>query len=507
MSEQYRNLVGGEWVDAAAGTTFEDLNPANKADILGSFPRSDHRDVDRAVEAARIHASDWQRLPTLRRAGILFRAAEALAQGVEEIAALVTREMGKVLGESRAEVREAARTLADMAARSESLSADPAPPGKPDRLAAAARVPVGTVAVITPWTFPVALPASKIALALVAGNAVVFKPAKDAPLSATRLVELFQEAGIPPGVINVVHGFGEEAGAPLVRHPDVTLVSFAGSGAVGREVAIACAADQRGLLPEWGEMGAALVSEDADLELAVEGSVWGALRLSGQRSAAAARLFVHKKVLKEFTDRLVGRVQALRLGDGLLPATDLGPLVNEAQLKRVHSQTRLGLKEGAKVLCGGEIFREGDCKRGFFYPPTVFAEVTPKMRIVKEEVFGPALALVGVASLEEAIGTLNAMRSSVCVQLYTQNLGRALRAAEALHARAVSINTAGKALRFSGTVECLGMRRPGSWAKALDALTTWKTVALDYGDAGEVPSGAEGRAPGAPRASAGRESG
>jgi acyl-CoA reductase-like NAD-dependent aldehyde dehydrogenase len=492
MSERYRNFIGGKWVDAAAGTTSEDLNPANKGDLLGSFPRSDHRDVDRAVEAARVHASDWRRVPALRRAELLFRAGGALAQREEEIAALVTRETGKVLGESRAEVQEAVRMLYDVAARGEAVNSRAAAPGKPGRIATAVRVPVGTVAVITPWNFPVAIPAARLAPALAAGNAVVFKPPKDAPLCGGRLVELFQEAGVPPGVINVVHGFGEEAGAPLVRHPDVALVSFTGSGEVGREVAIACAADHRSLILEQGELGAALVSEDADLDLAVEGSVWGALRLSGQRSGATARLFIHKKALKEFTDRLLTRLQALRLGDGLLPVTDLGPLVNEAQLKRVHSQTKMGVKEGAKLLCGGEISRDGDCKRGFFYPPTVFADATPKMRIVKEEVFGPTLALVTVASLEEAIGTLNSLRSCACALLYTRDPGQALRAAEALHAGSVSINTAADALRFSGAVGCPGVGQPGGWPEVLPSVMTWKTIALDYGGAGTLPPAAEG---------------
>ncbi len=507
MADRYRNLVGGKWVDAAGGTTFEDVNPANKAEILGLFPRSDHRDIDRAVEAAGAHGADWRRLPTLRRAGILLRAAEALAQGGEEIATLITREMGKVLAESRAEVQAAAHTLAEMATRGGELGNGQAPARKPGRLSALTRMPVGTVAVITPWTFPVALPAIKIGLALLTGNAVVLKPAKDAPLSATRLVELFQAAGVTPGVVNVVHGLGEEAGAPLVRHPDIALAWFAGSREVGREVAIACAADHRGVLLERGEVGAVLVGEDADLELAVEGSAWGALRLSGQRSGATTRLFIHRKVLKEFTDRLVGRLQALRPGDGLQPATDVGPLVNELQLKRVHSQTRLGVKEGAKVLCGGEVFREGDCKRGFFYSPTVLAEATPKMRIVKEEVLGPVLALVGVGSLEEAIGTLNAVRSNVCVHLYVQALGRALRVAESLDVALVSIDPAGEALRFSGPAEWPGTAGSRSWSQALDAITGWKAVAVGPEESGQAPPGTQEQDIRTPRASMGKESG
>ncbi len=493
MSERHRNLIGGKWVDATTGTTFEDLNPANRGDVLGSFPRSDHRDVDRAVEAARARASDWRWVPAPRRAEILLRAGEILAERGAEIAALLTRETGKVLGESQAEVQEAVHTLRDIATGFGHFGTDPRPRERSRRIVTVVRVPLGTVGVITPWTFPVALPAARLALALVSGNTVVFKPAKDAPLGAVRLVEILQEAGIPPGVINVVHGYGEEAGAPLVRHPDVAAVSFTGSGEVAREAAIACAADRRGLLLERGQLGSALVNEDADLELAVEGGLWGALRLTGQRSAATARLFVHKKVLKEFTDRLLSRVQSLRPGDGLLPATDLGPLINEAQLKRVHSQTKLGMKEGAKVLFGGEIAREGDCKRGFFYAATVLAEATARMRLVKEETCGPILVLLSVPSLEEAIDWLNALRSSVCALLYTRDVGLGLRAAEALLSGSVSLNPPGDALRFSGTTGCPGGGLPGDPSVVLETLTAWKAVALHYGGADEAPPSAERR--------------
>ncbi|HYL80808.1 MAG TPA: aldehyde dehydrogenase family protein, partial [Candidatus Acidoferrum sp.] len=410
MAEGFKNFVDGKWVDSANGTTFDDSNPANKTDLLGSFPRSDHRDVDRAVESAKTHFSTWRRIPAPRRAEILFRAAEILARRKDELAALVTREMGKVLKESLGEVQEALDMLYYVAGEGRRLWGETTPSELPDKFAMSVRVPLGVVAAITPWNFPLAIAIWKLAPALVAGNSVVFKPAEDTPLIAIRLVEILLEAGLPPGVISLVHGHGEEAGAPLVRHPDVTLVSFTGSSEVGREVAIACAADHKRVSLEMGGKNPILIMEDADLDLAVDGAIWGGFSTSGQRCTSASRLIVHRKVLKEFTERLVTKTGGLRLGDGMLPTTDVGPVVNETQLKRVHGYTKIGVKEGAKLLCGGEIFKEGDCRKGFFYAPTLFADVSLKMRIAQEEIFGPTVVIMPVGGLEEAIETANATR-------------------------------------------------------------------------------------------------
>jgi aldehyde dehydrogenase (NAD+) len=483
MAQRLQNFINEKWVDAANGTSSEDFNPANKTDVLGTLPRSDHRDVDRAVEAARTHFPAWRRVPAPKRAEILFRAAEILIRRKEELAELMTREMGKVLKESRGEVQEAIDMLYYVGGEGRRLWGQTTPSELPDKLAMAIRVPLGVVAAITPWNFPLAIPCWKLAPALVAGNTVVFKPAEDAPLMGVRFVEILLEAGLPPGVIELIHGSGEEAGAPLIRHPDVALVSFTGSCGVGREVAIACAAEYKRVSLEMGGKNPILVMEDADLDLAVDGTIWGGFGTSGQRCTASSRILVHKKVMREFADRLVSKVQALRLGDGLSPSTDVGPVINEAQLKRVHGYTKIGLKEGGKLLCGGEIYREGECKRGFFYMPTLFGEVSAKMRIAQEEIFGPTVALLPVASLEEAVAVANSTQYGLAAAIYTRDIGKAFRAIDLLEAGIIYANAptigAEVHLPFGGIRRTGNGHREGG-RQVLDVFTEWKTVYIDY---------------------------
>jgi alpha-ketoglutaric semialdehyde dehydrogenase len=483
MAERFQNFIDGKWVDAANGTTFDDISPANKTDVLGVFPRSDHRDVDRAVEAAKAHFPTWRRTPSPRRAEILFRAAEILGRRKMELAQLMTREMGKVLKESQGDVQETMDMLYYIAGEGRRLYGDTTPSELPDKFAMTIRVPLGVVAAITPWNFPLAIPSWKLAPALVAGNTVVFKPAEDAPLMAVRLLEILLEAGLPPGVVNLVHGHGEEAGAPLVRHPDVALVSFTGSSEVGREVAIACAADHKRVSLLMSGKNPILVMEDADLDLAVDGTIWGAFGMSGQRCTAVSRVLVHKKVMRDFADRLVTRTQALRLGDGLSASTDVGPLINDAQLKRVHGYTRIGLKEGAKLLTGGEVYREGECKRGFFYAPTVFGDVSPKMRIAQEQIFGPTVGLLPMTSLEEAVEVANASRYGLCSAIYTRDINRAFRAIDLLETGITSVNAPTTAtevhLPFGGVREAGNGHREGG-RQVLDVFSEWKTVYIDY---------------------------
>jgi acyl-CoA reductase-like NAD-dependent aldehyde dehydrogenase len=482
MADRFRNYLDGRWVDASNDATFDDINPANRSDALGAFPRSDHRDVDRAVEGARRCSAAWGRTPAVRRAEILYQAAGILAARKEELGALLTREVGKILPEALLELDDCVGVLRHIAGEGYRLSAAPVTQEQADGLAIVLPVPLGVAAVISHWAFPMAGVLWQLASALVAGNTVVFKPAEDAPLMAARLLEVLLEAGLPPGTVSLVQGLGEEAGAPLVRHPDVAIVLFSGSSAVGRETAIACAAEQRHVLLDLGERGAILVLEDADLNLAVDGTVRIGLALSGQRWRGPFRLLAHGKVIKEFGERVAARVHALRLGDGMQSTTDLGPVVNDAHLKRIHGQTRMGIREGGKILCGGEVYREGDCRRGYFYAPTVFGDVEPRMRLMHEEVVGPTMVLVPVSGLEEGIALATEPRRRLVACVYTQDPLKGFRAIDGLRAGAVALNPSpiddlGRSsfARF-GPPGSSGPRGPAS---IVSTLTDWKTATLD----------------------------
>jgi aldehyde dehydrogenase (NAD+) len=483
MAEQFKNYIDGKWVESVGGKTFPSINPADKSEVIGQFPRSDHRDVDRAVEAARRHYPHWRRVPAPKRAEVLFRAAELLLRQKEDLAVQMTREMGKVLKESRGDVQEAIDMAYFIAGEGRRLLGETTPSELPDKLAMSVRVPVGVVVAITPWNFPLAIPVWKVIPALVAGNTVVLKPAEDTPRMAAKLVEIMEEAGLPPGVLNLVHGLGEEAGAPLVRHPEVALISFTGSSEVGREVAIAAAAEHKRVSLEMGGKNAIIVMDDADLDLAIEGSIWGAFGTSGQRCTAASRLVVQKKVLKEFTERFVSRAEALRLGDGLQPETEMGPVINETQLKQIHRYTKLGVKEGARLLTGGEMYKKGECAKGFFYLPTVFGDASTKMRIAQEEIFGPTVAILAVADLDEAIDVVNSTRYGLSSAIYTRDIGRACRAVRDIEAGLTYVNAstigAEVHLPFGGVRRTGNGHREGG-STAIENFTEWKTVYIDF---------------------------
>lgn len=483
MAEHLRNYIDGKWVEATAGQTFPSINPADKSEVLGLFPRSDHRDVDRAVEAACREYPRWRLVPPPRRAGIVFRAAELLVQRREGLAVLMTKETGKILDESRCDIQDAIDMLYFAAGEGRRLLGETLPSELPDQLAMVARVPVGVVAAITPFNFPIAIPTWKLAPALVAGNVIVFKPSEDAPFLAAKLIEVLEEAGVPAGVVNLIHGLGEEAGAPLVRHPDVAAVSFTGSSLVGREIAIAAAAERKRVSLRMGGTSAIIVLDDADLDLAVESAVWGAFGMAGQSCTSTSRLMVQKRVLKEFADRLVKRAEVLRLGDGLLADTEIGPIINERHLKQIHRYTKLGIKEGAKVVAGGEFYRKGDCAKGFFYPPTIFADVSHRMRIAQEEILGPMAAIIAVADLNEAIGFVNSTRYALSSAIFTRDVGKAVRAMKEIESGIASVNssTVGQEVhhQFGGLRRGEDGCRDGGSA-AIECFTEWKTMRIDF---------------------------
>ena len=478
-----KNFINGEWVDSSSGIAFEDRNPANTREVIGLFPRSTAEDVDAAVRAAAEAFEPWRLTPAPRRAEILYRAAETLVSRKDELARDMTREMGKVLAEARGDVQEAIDMTYYMAGEGRRLFGQTTPSELPNKYAMSARQPLGVCALITPWNFPMAIPSWKIMPALVCGNTVVIKPAEDTPLSTYSLVQILAEAGLPHGVVNVVNGMGPEVGAALVEHPDVAAVSFTGSSEVGRLVSVSCAPKLRPCHLEMGGKNILIVLEDANLDLAIDGAVWGGFGTTGQRCTAASRIAVHKNVYKEFLHRFVERVKALRVGDGLDPATNMGPCINEEQLNKVMEYVAIGKTEGAKLMTGGNRLTEGNYAHGWFHEPTVFADCTPRMRIAQEEIFGPVVAVMPIESFEQALEVANDVPYGLSASIYTQDVNRAFVAMRDLHTGIVYVNapTIGAEIHlpFGGTKDTgNGHREAGN--AALDFYSEWKTLYIDY---------------------------
>jgi aldehyde dehydrogenase (NAD+) len=485
MSETttFHNLVGGEWIAARSGRTFPDVNPANRDDVIGTFPRSDADDVAAAVAAAERALPAWRRTPQPGRGEILRRAADLLRGRKEELARLMTREMGKVLLEARGDVQEAIDMADYMAGESRRPMGETVPSELTDKVCFTWREPVGVVGLITPWNFPIAIPSWKLFPALLAGNTVVLKPAEDTPLCAARLVEVLVEAGLPAGVVNVVHGIGEEAGAALVAHPGVRAISFTGSAEVGRLVAARGGELLKRVSLELGGKNAIVVLDDGDLELALDGAVWAGFGTTGQRCTAASRVIVQRGVAGDFVDLLRARAESLRVGDGLLDGVDVGPIINDRQLRRVHSYTGVGVAEGARLVTGGAILDRGDLARGHFYAPTVFADVGPAMRIAQDEIFGPTVAVIEAESLEEAIAHANSTAYGLSLSIYTRDVNRAFRAMRELQAGIVYVNapTIGAEIQLPfGGIKSTGNGHREAGTTALEQFSEWKSVYVDY---------------------------
>jgi acyl-CoA reductase-like NAD-dependent aldehyde dehydrogenase len=478
----YRNYIGGEWLESADGRTSENRDPAT-GELLGLFPRSSQADVDRAVVAAKAAFEGWRKTPAPKRGEILYQVGELLKERKEPMARDLTREMGKVLVEARGDVQEAIDMASYMAGEGRRLFGVIVPAELPNKAARAVRDPLGVVACITPWNFPVAIPSWKTLAALIAGNTVVLKPATDTPLSAVNYVRAFEDAGLPSGVLNLVMGTGAEVGMPLVRHPDVAGVSFTGSTDVGRQVNVEAARALKRVTLELGGKNAVIVLDDADLELAVEGILWSAFGTTGQRCTACSRVIVQRGVRRALEDRLVERASKMRLGHGLDPATDVGPLISASQLERVHSYMAVARDDGARILCGGEPARDGDLAGGAFYPPTLLTDVRPQMRVAQEEIFGPVLSLIEVSSLEEAIRVNNETRYGLSSAIFTSGINAAEVAIRDLTTGIVYVNagTTGAEIQlpFGGT-RGTGNGHREAGLGALEFFTEWKAIYVDY---------------------------
>ncbi len=481
-TEISKNYIGGEWVDATGDETFDTTNPAN-GETLGTFPRSSDADVDRAVEAAKEAYESWRLVPAPKRGEILFRTAQRFVDRKDELTELMVREMGKVRAEAGGDVQEAIDMTFYMAGEGRRLFGQTTPSEMPDKFQMSVRQPIGVVGAITPWNFPIAIPSWKIAPALVCGDTVVFKPARDTPTLGQRFVEIFEEAGLPPGVLNIVHGGGESVGERLVKHPDVPLISLTGSREVGIKTAENGAPLLKHIHLELGGKNAIIVMDDADVDLAVDGILWSAFGTSGQRCTAASRVIAGKGVYDSLASKLVARAEELSLGDGLEGSTDVGPVVNRSALEKIHSYTQIGVDEGATLLTGGEIATENGLDKGSFYRPTIFGDVEPGMRIAQEEIFGPTTALIRATDVDEAIRIANGIEFGLSSSIFTSDVNKAFRAMRDLNTGITYINAgtigAEVHLPFGGTKGTGNGHREAGQA-ALDFYTEWKSIYVDY---------------------------
>ena len=480
----YSNLIGGEWIAARSGKTFLNLNPADHNDIVGTFPASDAEDVALAVAAAKKAFPTWRLVPAPKRAALLMRAGQILEQRKEQYARDMTREMGKVLAETRGDVQEAIDEAYYVAGEGRRLFGITTPSELQNKFAMSVRMPVGVIGMIAPWNFPMAIPSWKLFPALVSGNTCVIKPAEDTPLSTFNLVQALMDAGLPPGVVNIVSGFGPEAGAPLVEHKDVRAISFTGSSEVGSLVAQRAAATFKPVSLEMGGKNAQIVMDDANIELALEGALWGAFGTTGQRCTATSRILLQKGIAKKFTSEFVKRAKKLKVGNGLDEATEVGPQVNESQIETSKKYVAIALNEGAKLLAGGEPLTSGSYANGTFFAPTVLGGVTAGMRIAREEVFGPVVSLIEFGTFEEAIEIANSIDYGLSTALYTKDVNRAFTAMRDLEAGITYINAptigAEVHLPFGGVKQTGNGHREG--LGSIDFYTTWKAVYVDYSD-------------------------
>lgn len=483
MSENFKNFIAGEWCDAAGGERFDNINPADHSDVVGSFPSSGEEDVNRAVKAAQKAFETWRLVPAPERGEIMKRAGDIMTARKDELAELETREMGKVLDETHGDVQEGIDTAYFAFGESTRLNGTTVPSELPNKFNMTLHMPLGVVGVITPWNFPMAIPTWKIFPALTSGNTVVFKSASDTPATATRFVEILLEAGVPPYAINLVHGPGGTVGKAIVGHPRISAISFTGSSAVGREINSSAGAQLKRVSLELGGKNAQIVMDDADLDLALEGVLWGAFGTTGQRCTATSRLILHEAIHDEFLAELNKAAAGLKLGNGLHRDTQVGPVINAGARDKIHSYVEIGQQEGAQLTTGGAKATGGDLDKGTFYQPTIFADVKPGMRIHDEEIFGPVLSVIKTSSLPDAIDILNATEYGLSSSVYTRDINAAFTAIRDIQAGITYINgpTIGAEchLPFGGCKSTGNGHREGGNG-AYDFFTEIKTVYIDY---------------------------
>jgi acyl-CoA reductase-like NAD-dependent aldehyde dehydrogenase len=482
-TREYANYVNGQWVKSGTGKTFENRNPANQDDLIGIFQESDANDLNAAVDAASKAYESWRLTPAPKRAEYLYRVGDILKRRKDEMAREMTREMGKVVDETKGDIQEAIDMAFLAAGEGRRLFGVTTPSELHNKFNMAVRMPLGVAGLITPWNFPMAIPAWKGMAALVCGNTVVIKPASLTPMSVVLLTEAFEEAGLPAGVWNMVTGGGREVGEPMLKNPKIRVISFTGSTNVGRDINVACAPQFKHVHLEMGGKNVIMVMEDADVDLAVDGALWGAFGTTGQRCTAASRVVVHDKVYDQFVEKLAARAKKLRVGNGLDPNVDMGPSVSKSQLETVAEYVKIGIDEGAKLVAGGHVLSDGDYAKGFFHEPTVFAEVKADMRIAQEEIFGPVTAVIRCDSLEHAIEIGNGVKYGLSASIYTRDVNKAFVAMRDMITGIFYVNAptigAEVHLPFGGVKETGNGHREAGVA-GIDVFTEWKSVYIDY---------------------------
>ncbi|HZQ83226.1 MAG TPA: aldehyde dehydrogenase family protein [Acidimicrobiales bacterium] len=475
------NFIAGRWVASRSGRTMQDLNPADSDDVLGEVARSNSADVDDAVKAAKAAYADWAATPMPGRGDFLRRVGALLENEKDSLSQLMTREMGKTLKEARGDVQEGIDFAYFMAGQSRAPVGDTIPSELPRKFSLTMRHPIGIVGLITPWNFPIAIPTWKLWPALLAGNCVVLKAAEDTPFCAQRLIELVTEAGVPAGVVNLVQGTGEEAGAALVAHPDVRAISFTGSLETGKLIAAECGRQMKRYSMELGSKNVTIVMPDADLDLAVEGIAWGAFATSGQRCTATSRVV---SLHPEFAAALVAKAKSYKVGPGSDETVDLAPLINRTQRDRVLEYIRVGKHDdGATLLTGGQVLEEGELAKGNYIAPTVFTDATPSMRIAQEEIFGPVTTVLPVADLDAAIAAANSTQYGLSASIYTNDMTAAMRAVTELEFGIVYVNapTIGAEVQMPfGGMKSTGNGFREAGPHAMDEFSEWKAVSIDF---------------------------
>jgi aldehyde dehydrogenase (NAD+) len=478
----FGNFIDGEWVPSRAGKVFENRNPADQDDLIGVFQQSSVDDAQAAIEAARGAYERWRLVPAPKRAEILFRAAGLLVERKEQCARDMTREMGKVLEEARGDVQEAIDMTFFMAGEGRRQYGQTVPSELRDKFAMSVRQPLGVCSAITPWNFPMAIPSWKIMPALVCGNTVVFKPATLTPLSAVNFVKVLEDAGVPKGVVNLVTG-GPDVGTLLATHEAVRVVSFTGSTSVGRTVNQNAAPGFKKVHLEMGGKNVVIIMDDALLDLAVDGCLWGGFGTTGQRCTAASRVVVHEKVYDDFIERFIARARALRVGNGLDEQVQVGPSISASQLETVMQYVEVGQTEGASLLAGGHRLDAGPMAKGFFHEPTVFGDVDPRMRIAQEEIFGPVVSVIRCRSLDQAIEIGNGVQYGLSASIYTRDINRAFAAMRDMYTGIFYVNAptigAEVHLPFGGT-KATGNGHREAGTAALDVFSEWKSIYVDF---------------------------